>query len=56
MLQNCLAKYIDKPTKGNAIFNKVQQQVAAQATAQQQAAAVAGTRRTLKNYADGLDD
>ena len=40
MLQNCLASYVDKPTKGNTIFTKAQQQVAAQATAQQKATAV----------------
>lgn len=56
MLQNCLATYVDKPTKGNTVFTKAQQQVAAQATAQQQAAATTGTRRTLTSFANKLDD
>ena len=56
MLQNCLASYVDKPTKGNTIFTKAQQQVAAQATAQQKAAAVTGTRRVLTGFANTLDD
>lgn len=55
MMQNILKSYSDKPTKGNSVFSKAQQQMASCATAAQKAQAADDTEQTLADFADSLD-
>lgn len=56
MIENILKSYADKPTKGNSIFTKAQQQMADTATAAQKTQAASDTQSILSDFMQGLDD